>query len=303
LIRHYLKIIRLHIVAGGLLAFTLGALLGLVNGGKFDPLHFALFYAVIFFGDLSTHFSNDYFDYEKDHYNRKKTVFSGSKHLLTNPSMLRPARNVSIVLLLVSVLLSTLSVALGFASVELLLVGLGVNFLGWFYSAPPLRLVSHGLGEAAIALAVGLGIPASGYLSVVGRFDGWFALFLFPFLMYGFMLALCLEGPDAEGDRLGDKKTLGVLKGLASVFTLTFGTSLAAMLTFVGYTWLTGGFAIDFWVVAVFAAVPFAAGVASLFGLRWRRKAELLSLVGVFSLFVFNILMVAFLFSVVVGVF
>jgi 1,4-dihydroxy-2-naphthoate polyprenyltransferase len=302
-IKRYLKIIRLHIVAGGFLAFTLGALLGLVNGGRFDALHFVLFYAVIFFGDLSTHFSNDYFDYEHDCHNRKKTVFSGSKLLLTNPSMLLPARNVSVVLLLVSVLLAVLSVALGFASVELLLVGLGVNFLGWFYSAPPLRLVSHGLGEAAIALAVGLGIPAAGYLSTVGKFDGWFALFLFPFLMYGFMLALCLETPDAKGDRLGDKKTLGVLKGLASVYTLTFVVSLAAMLTFVGYTWLAGGYAVNFWVVAVFAAVPFAVGVVSLIGLRWRRKAEVLSLVGVFSLFVFNVLMVAYLFSLAAGVF
>jgi len=302
-IRHYLKIIRLHIVAGGLLAFTLGALLGLVNGGKFDPLHFVLFYAVIFFGDLSTHFSNDYFDYEQDHHNRKKTFFSGSKLLITNPRMLRPVRNVSVVLLLVSVSVAALLVALGLASIELLLVGLGVNFLGWFYSAPPLRLVSRGLGEAAIALAVGLGIPAAGYLSANGQFDGWFALFAFPFLMYGFMLALSLEAPDVDGDRLGDKKTLGALKGLASVFTLTFAVSLAAMLTFVSYTWLAGGFAVYFWVVAVFAAVPFAAGVVSLLGIRWRRKAEVLSLVGVFSLFVFNVLMVAYLFNLVVGVF
>jgi 1,4-dihydroxy-2-naphthoate octaprenyltransferase len=298
----YLKIIRLHIVAGGFLAFMLGAFLGLVNGGKFDPLHFVLFYAVIFFGDLSTHFSNDYFDYEKDLHNRKKTVFSGSKLLVTNPSMLRPARSVSVVLLLVSVLLTALSVALGFAPLELLLVGLGVNFLGWFYSAPPLRLVSHGLGETVIALAVGLGIPAAGYLSTVGRFDGWFALFLFPFLMYGFMLALCLEASDIEGDSLGDKKTIGVLKGLAFVFPLTFVVSFAAMLTFVGYTWLAGGLAVDFWVVAVFAAFPFAAGFVSLFGLRRGRKAEVLSLVGVFSLFVFNVLMVVYLFSVVAGV-
>lgn len=288
-------------MAGGLLAFTLGALLGLVNGGKFDLLHFVLFYAVIFFGDLSTHFSNDYFDYEQDQRSKKKTVFSGSKLLLTNPKMLHPARNVSVILLLVSVLLATLLVALGFASIELLLVGLGVNFLGWFYSAPPMRLVSHGLGEAAIAVAVGVGIPAAGYLSAVGRFDYWFALFLFPFLMYGFMLALCLEAPDAEGDRLGDKKTLGVLNGLSAVFTLTFGVSLAPMLTFVAYAWLANGYTLDFRVIAVFAAIPFAAGVASLFNLRLSRKAELLSLVGVLSLFGFNVLMIAYLFGVVIG--
>lgn len=303
MIKQYLKIIRLHIVAGGLLAFTLGTLLGLVNGGKFDPLHFVLFYSVIFFGDLSTHFSNDYFDYEQDRQHSRKTVFSGSKLLLTNPNMLRPARNISVVLLVISISVAALVFALGFASIELLLVGLAVNFLGWFYSAPPLRLVSRGLGEAAIALAVGLGIPAAGYLSTVGQFDGWFALFIFPFLMYGFMLAFSLEAPDVDGDSLGNKKTLGALKGVSAVYNVVFVFALAAMLTFVGYAWLVGDFAVDFWVAALFSAVPFAAGVAGLFGLHWGKKAEKLSLVNVFSLFLFNVLMVVYLLALVRGVF
>ena len=303
MIRSYLKMVRLHIVAGGLLAFTLGALLGLVNGGVFDPLHFVLFYAVIFFGDLSTHFSNDYFDYEQDSRYSRKTVFSGSKLLVSNPNMLLYARKVSVVLLLVSVSVAALAVAFGFASIELLLVGLGVNFLGWFYSAPPLRLVSHGLGEVAIALAVGLGIPAAGYLSAVGGFDGWFALFIVPFLMYGFMLALSLEAPDVDGDRLGNKKTLGALKGVSAVYNVVFVVAFVAMLSFVGYAWLVGGFAVDFWIIAIFSIVPFAAGVAGLFSLRWGRKVEQMSLVGVFSLFVFNVLMVAYLLVAVVGVF
>jgi len=59
-----LKIIRKHIVLGGILAFTLGALLAAANGGIFDPWRSALFYAIVFFGDLSTHYSNDYYDTE-----------------------------------------------------------------------------------------------------------------------------------------------------------------------------------------------------------------------------------------------
>ncbi len=79
MIRQYLKIIRPHIIVGGILAFTVGALLGLANGGAFNPAVFAVCYATIFFGDLSTHFSNDYFDVKHDKEKHKKSIFSNQK--------------------------------------------------------------------------------------------------------------------------------------------------------------------------------------------------------------------------------
>lgn len=75
MIIHYLKIVRLHIVAGGLLAFLVGALLGLANGGVFNPIHFVVYYLAVLFGDLSTHYSNDYFDVQHDKLTYKKSFF------------------------------------------------------------------------------------------------------------------------------------------------------------------------------------------------------------------------------------
>ena len=57
-----LRVIRPHIVAGGFLGYSLGVLLALRRGRALDPAVFALGYAVVLFGDLSTHISNDYFD-------------------------------------------------------------------------------------------------------------------------------------------------------------------------------------------------------------------------------------------------
>jgi 1,4-dihydroxy-2-naphthoate polyprenyltransferase len=303
MIRSYLKMVRLHIVAGGLLAFTLGSLLALVNGGSFDALRFALFYMVVFFGDLSTHFSNDYFDVEYDRLNGRKTLFSGRKLLINNPNMLRPVHTISVALLSVSVLSAALAIALGIAPLELLLIAFGINFLGWFYSAPPLRLVSKGLGEVAIALAVGVGIPAIGYLAAMGHFDGWFALFVLPFLLYGFMLALSLEAPDVEADRIGDKKTLGALKGVRAVFALAFVVALVAMLVFLVVAWQVGVLALNFWVVSGFAVVPFTAGLAGLLYVNRGKKPETLCLFNVVSLFAFNVLMVVYLLMAATGVF
>jgi 1,4-dihydroxy-2-naphthoate polyprenyltransferase len=301
MIAKYLKMIRLHIVAGGIVAFTVGALLALVNGGVFVPLRFVVFYMMIFFGDLSTHFGNDYFDVEADRLSNKKSVLSGSKVLVANPQMMRSVRVISLSLLCLSLLSAVLAVAFQLAPVEFLLVAVGVNFLGWFYSAPPIRFVSRGLGEVAIALAVGVGIPAAGYLSAMGHYDGWFGLFALPFLLYGFMLAFSLEAPDTHMDRLSDKKTLGAIRGNLAVFCLAFVVALVALIFFVAYALWFGVWVVDFYVFAVFAVVPTILGLVGWVSAYCRKKAELLSLVNVLSLFVINLLIVVYLLAVLLS--
>lgn len=293
-IRQLLKIIRPHIVAGGLLAFLLGALLALANGGNFDFSRVALFYAIVFFGDLSTHYSNDYFDVKADQNAEKKKFFSGSIILINNPTLRPLARKLALTFLALSLALAALAVIFGFAPFELLIITFAANFLGWFYSAPPLRLVSRGLGELAIALAVGFGIPALGYLSVKGAFDLWFTFFVLPFVLYGFMLALSLEAPDIEVDGKSDKKSLGVLKGerfvLGAIFAAAFGASLLfAILA------LTTEWRFEFLVVTTFSTVPFATGLTGFIMSNHKALVNRFSAANVFSLFLFNLLTVSYL--------
>ncbi|MCW3995039.1 MAG: prenyltransferase [Candidatus Bathyarchaeota archaeon] len=287
-----LRIVRSHIVAGGVLAFSLGVLLALVNGGTFDPLRAALFYTIVLLGDMSAHYSNDYFDVKVDQYAGKKQLFSGSNVLVNNPALRPLAKNLSITFLSFSIGLSVLAVVLGVAPMELLAIALAGNFLGWFYSAPPLRLISRGIGEVSIAFAAGFAVPALGYLSVAGSFDWWFALFVLPFVLYGFMLSLCLEAPDIEVDREGDKRTISARAGERFVFGLILIVALASFLIFVLYAGLSLGL-VDFTAVAVFAAVPLATGIL---GFIWCIKMKNVgSVPGVLSLFVFNVAMVVYL--------
>ena len=88
-VRALARVIRPHIVAGGFLGYLLGALLALNLGGGFNPVHFALGYAVVLAGDLSTHFSNDYFDVEIDRDSPPK-AFGRSNALVEHPGT-RPA--------------------------------------------------------------------------------------------------------------------------------------------------------------------------------------------------------------------
>jgi 1,4-dihydroxy-2-naphthoate octaprenyltransferase len=289
------RIVRMHIVLGGVLAFSLGALLTLVNGGVFDPLRVTLFYAVVLFGDLSTHYGNDYFDVKYDQHIERKKFFTGKNILVNNPRLRSPAKSISITLLILSNALALLAVIFQVAPIGLLIVTLCANFLGWSYSAPPLRLVSRGLGEVAIALAVGFAIPVVGYMAVRGQFDSLIGYFGFPFIMYGLMLALSLQAPDIEVDQKVGKLNIGARKGRRAVFALVLAVSSAAMLLFILYAWRLTSMIFDLRIVAAFSTVPFAAGLVGFVGVFHNKDANRYSTLNVLSLFSFNVLMVVYL--------
>jgi 1,4-dihydroxy-2-naphthoate octaprenyltransferase len=293
-----LRIIRLHIVAGGILAFSVGVLLAVVSSGSFNFERVALFYIIVLFGDLSTHFSNDYFDVEVDKQVGQRKYFSGSNILVNHPELRSLSKSISISLLLFSIILAAVAVVFQGASIEILIIALGANFLGWFYSAPPLRLISRGLGEIIVALIVGLVIPGVGYLSVRGQFDPFFIYFAVPFVMYGMMLSLSLEAPDIEGDREGEKRNLSVRKGERLLFSLILAMTLLATLTFAFYAWQIVKTPLDFGIISLFSIVPLTAGLIGFVAILLENKAGLFSTLNVGSLFFFNAAIVTYLIAI-----
>jgi 1,4-dihydroxy-2-naphthoate octaprenyltransferase len=294
-----LRIIRIHIVVGGVLAFLLGALLAIVGGGSFDLARVILGYTVVLLGDLSTHYSNDYFDVEVDKHIERKKFFAGSTVLVSNPNLRSLSRFISVALMVSSNLLAVVLVLYLGAPIEFFVVILGASLVGWFYSAPPLRLTSRGFGEIAVACVTGFAIPALGYLAVRGQFDPLFVYFAVPFVMYGFMLSLSLEAPDVEVDRKGDKRNLAVRKGERSVFFLISALAVSVTLTFVAYSRLVASAVVDLDVVALFSIVPLIAGVLGFAGVLQKKEVKRFSGLNVASLFVFNMLMIAYLLAVV----
>jgi 1,4-dihydroxy-2-naphthoate octaprenyltransferase len=294
-----LRIIRIHIVVGGVLAFLLGALLAIVSGGSFDLARVILGYTVVLLGDLSTHYSNDYFDVEVDKHIERKKFFAGSTVLVSNPNLRSLSRFISVALMVSSNLLAVVLVLYLGAPIEFFVVILGASLVGWFYSAPPLRLTSRGFGEIAVACVTGFAIPALGYLAVRGQFDPLFVYFAVPFVMYGFMLSLSLEAPDVEVDRKGDKRNLAVRKGERSVFFLISALAVSVTLTFVAYSRLVASAVVDLDVVALFSIVPLIAGVLGFAGVLQKKEVKRFSGLNVASLFVFNMLMIAYLLAVV----
>lgn len=290
-----LRMIRVHIVFGGLLAFLLGSLLGFASGGRINPLQMLIFYGIVFFGDLSTHFSNDFYDFEHDKKAISTKIFAGKRVLISHPEMRPLAITTAIIMLIASIILASLAVMILKAPIELLIIALFANVLGWIYSAPPVRLVARGLGELAIAVAAGFAIPAVGYISVTSRLDAGYVVFAAPFLLYGLILAFSLQVPDIGCDRLSDKINLGVRRGEKTVFLSMFGASLVAFAIFGVFAWVMQQSVINLWWVTLFSLVPLGATSYGLIESFKGKDTVSLSAINILSLFAINVLIISYL--------
>ena len=207
-----IRVIRPHIVAGGFLGYTLGVLLAFTGGAEVNLPVFALGYTVVLLGDLSTHFSNDYYDADLDQ-NAPRKTFGSSYTLVHHPDLRQRAMTLALAFSSASIIMaSTLVLLFGSPMILLTLVAI-TNLVGWLYSMPPIKLNARGLGEVIIALGTGFAVPAVGYIVVSGTIDRSFLTFSAPLILYGIVLSLSLELPDREVDREAGRMNLVVKLG------------------------------------------------------------------------------------------
>jgi 1,4-dihydroxy-2-naphthoate octaprenyltransferase len=252
------KIIRPHIVVGGFLGYCLGVLLALVMGGETSPSTFFLGYGIILFGDLSTHFSNDFYDVKIDKDTPMKP-YGGSNILVKYPEIRPLAFKIALILSTVSILTALVVVYLFDFQPWIFVITLLTNLFGWFYSAPPIQLNTRRLGEATIALGTGFSIPAIGFLTTGGNINQTFLVFTVPFILYGFILSLSLELPDLEVDKTHGRNNLVVLLGRRKINFLILLTSILASIFF---------FALALWDFTKFWFLPFVSLLPVISGVK-----------------------------------
>ena len=290
-LRICLRVIRPHIVVGGLLGYSLGALLALVRGGRLDPVALALGYLVVLFGDLSTHFSNDYYDVDLDRGARRKAL--GSSYALVEHPEARPLAGAVAVALTAASLLAAASLVLLGSHPSLLAIVAVTNLLGWLYSAPPVHLNARCLGEATIALGTGFVIPAVGYIVARGAIDWAFLSLSAPLVLYGLVLSLSLELPDLEADREGGRTNLVVVLGRRSVALLILVLAIIATALFalVGEVGLGPP-----WLSPLLSVIPLAAGLNTLLSrFMAHAEADRISVLNISALSLFLVALDAYL--------
>ncbi len=135
------------------------------------------------------------------------------------------------------------------------------NLLAWFYTAPPIKLVYHRLGEIAniIAVIIFLG---TGYFALMGTLDLPFFIFAIPVIFLQIIFINSFEIPTMEGDKLGNKITWIVLKGREFGFKLNLICGLLAVLSFI-FIPFTGLFPsnIDFQVLIFITSISVIIGI------------------------------------------
>ena len=264
-----LKLARFRFLIPGLLIYTLGALLAVVNGAILDPIKFLFGYAIFGTAHLSVSFSNDYFDREADR-TAKQTPFSGGSGVLVqHPELSRFAVRFAIFLIIISISIAILfSLVYSYGPFFLALVVLG-SLLGWFYTAPPFKLAYRGLGEVSTILATGLIMPAMGYYVMGGVIDARIVALSFPLMCYALFFILTVELPDVEVDRSGGKANLMTYKGRKAGIRLSVIATLAATVIFTIFALLGALRPLEMWLFVLLSAIPL---IAALYGLTMRSE-------------------------------
>jgi 1,4-dihydroxy-2-naphthoate octaprenyltransferase len=191
--------------------------------------------ALTLIGGMAVHVglnvANDVFDEMSgaDAANVSPTQFSGGSRVIQRGLVtLRQMSIISLMAYAVAIGIG-LFLVINRASVELLVIGMVGIFLSVFYTAPPFRLVHHGLGELTTALGFGPVMVLGAYVVQAGELSGPAFVAAIPVAILNAMILYVNEIPDRHSDPQLRKRTLPVRMGQALV---TRGFLVAALAAF-----------------------------------------------------------------------
>ncbi len=293
-----LKLGRFHFIVGGFFSFISGTLLAILLNAPFSLERFVLGFMVFISAQLSVSYSNDYFDVDVDKHGTP-SIFTGGSGILVDHPYLKPlAYNISISLFCLSLFLAVLFTIYYQTPLFLAMSILGL-FLSWYYSAPPLQLSYHGLGEL-VMVVIGFIVPCMGYLTLTGFIDLNILVFTLPLMLYQIVFIMNAEIPDLESDRKGDKRTFIVNNGRIAGFKLIGIFGVLATSLFILIAW-SGWFSVpDFKVLAIISLIPTSLGLWSyLKRTTNQERATSLANYSLTGLFLSMILVDTYLFSLI----
>jgi 1,4-dihydroxy-2-naphthoate octaprenyltransferase len=228
-LRAFIRLGRLHFLAGGFVLHGLGVAAALWHGAALNLQSLLWGQIAITATQLMTHYANDYFDLEADRANPTPTRWSGGSRVLPRgelpPAIALKAAVVLALVAITAALVLALVVRPSVVTLPLLLLCL---LLAWGYSAPPLQLHARGLGELSVAILVSGLTPLVGFYLQTGSLSLVPVLAAAPLCCLQFAMLLAIEFPDEAGDAAAGKRTLVVRLGAASAARLWIAALLAA---------------------------------------------------------------------------
>jgi 1,4-dihydroxy-2-naphthoate octaprenyltransferase len=217
----FIRLSRPVFLIGAILIYALGVGIARYLGYTIDWSLYFLGQAWVTSLQLATHYLNEYFDSPADARNSNRTFFSGGSGVLGEDGL---PREVALWGAVVSLTIATSFTALLMRAAGFnpsLLIVMGLIFLGaFFYSVPPVRLVSSGYGELTTSIVVAVLVPALAFLLQVGELHRLVAMTTTPLVLLHLAMMLAFELPDYALDLKFDKLTLMVRLGWERGMTL-----------------------------------------------------------------------------------
>jgi 1,4-dihydroxy-2-naphthoate octaprenyltransferase len=229
----FLRLGRMHFLVGGFVFHGLGVTVAAFSGTPFNLPALLWGQIAITAAQWMTHYGNDYFDLEADLANPTPSRWSGGSRVLPDGDLSPRTSLITAICFMGLSLTATFILAFviktGALTLPILLFSIAA---AWFYSAPPLRLHSRGLGEVVVTLVVPGLTSLIGFYLQVGRLDTLIFLAIFPLMCLQFVMMLSVEYPDLEGDALTGKRTLVVRwgrQGAARAYLLALGLAYLSL--------------------------------------------------------------------------
>ena len=210
---NFIKLTRFPFLLGGFLLYALGAAAAARMGFTINWASYLLGQVVVVSIQLMAQYLNEYYDIEGDRLGaNNRTWFSGGSGILPaggiSPLTVRTAARICALIALLTGLFASILSPWMIPVVLLSLLG------SWFYSGPPLSLMSSGWGELTTSLIVALLVPLAGYCMQGGFPSGKLWLVSVPLVLVHAAMLISFEIPDHAVDLSIGKKTLAVRLGL-----------------------------------------------------------------------------------------
>lgn len=209
------------------LPFLLGTTLAYWQSGRIDWAVFAVALLALFLLTDGTYIANEYFDYENDKLNLARiggadavgvTTTGGTRVLVKGLIPRRHALIAAVVAFILAIPVGLfLQFGLGTGPLTIPL-GLVALFIGWFYTAPPIKACYRGLGE--VFIGVGQGLVIFGAYYVQQGFSTLPLLVSLPWFIALPALKIIREFPDYDADRATGKRGLTLRFGRERMIVL-----------------------------------------------------------------------------------
>lgn len=226
---------RPHFLLGGFLLFGLGAAIATYLGKPIDWSLYLLGQLLVTSIQLMAQAMNSFFDGTREQRITFRSLFSGDRkalepeHLPYTAAWITAIVALTISATIIAVLLVVKNVSL--VTWALVLMGFLTAF---FYSTPPVRLVTSGYGEILATIVVASFVPTFSFTLQTGELHRLLLMSTIPLAALLFAAFIAFEFPDYAADVNRERRTLMVRLGWENAMKLHDLALLFAIATFLG---------------------------------------------------------------------